>query len=136
MRRILKTLFWGVVCRRRVAGRAACPAVCPFEAGSYTMQTSDSIAVISLLLLFLVLYGVVRLVTRVVLYVPRAGSLWRGGRRRRAGDQAVTRDSGGAGRRGKGRCPARGPPRPRASGRHAANVAVGRRGGAAGRPRR
>jgi HemY protein len=54
------------------------------------VETSVSIALTALLLLFLVLYAVVRLVM-LILYVPRAGSLWRSGRRRRTGDIAVTR---------------------------------------------
>jgi HemY protein len=90
MRRILKTL---IVCGVILAVAwlvASLPGRLAIDAGPYTVETSDSIALIALLLLFIVLYGLIRLVM-LVLFVPRAGSLWRGGRRRRAGDEAVTR---------------------------------------------
>jgi HemY protein len=90
MRRILRTLFWGVVALAAAWFVATLPGRISFDFGPYTVETSSSVAVTALLLLFIVLYFVVRLVV-LVLFLPRAGSLWRGGRRRRAGDQAVTR---------------------------------------------
>lgn len=60
------------------------------EIGPYTVETSEAVALAALLLGFVVLYILVRVIS-LVLYVPRAGSLWRRGRRRAAGDQAVTR---------------------------------------------
>ena len=90
MRRILKTMFWGFVVFVFAWLIASLPGRLSIDAGPYIVETSDSIAVTSLLLAFVVLYVFVRLVA-LVLMVPRAGSLWRGGRRRRAGDLAVTR---------------------------------------------
>ena len=90
MRRIVKMLLLAavvVICAWLVA---SLPGRVSLEAGPYTVETSDSIALTSVLLLFVVLYVVFRLVS-LALYVPRAGSLWRGGRRRKAGDLAVTR---------------------------------------------
>ena len=90
MRRILKTIVWAVLAVAiawyisGLAGRVS------IEAGPYTVETSDSVLVAALLVLFALLYILVRVVTLVVL-VPRAGSLWRGARRRQAGERAVTR---------------------------------------------
>ncbi len=90
MHRILRTLFWGVVVFAAAWFVASLPGRISIDVGPYTVETSDSLAVTALLLLFIVLYVVVRLVM-LVLHIPRAGSLWRGGRRRQAGDLAVTR---------------------------------------------
>ena len=90
MRRILKTLIWCAVVLALAWLVASLPGRVSFDAGPYTVETSVSIAVTLLLLVFIVLYLVLRLVM-MVLFIPRAGSLWRGGRRRRAGDMAVTR---------------------------------------------
>ena len=90
MRRILRTLFWGVVVFAGAWFVASLPGRVSIDAGPYTIETSDAVAITALLLLFVVLYVLVRLVM-LILFVPRAGSLWRGGRRRRAGDLAVTR---------------------------------------------
>ena len=90
MRRILKTLFWGALVLGIAWLIASLPGRIAFDAGPYTVETSDSIALTVLLLLFLALYVLLRL-TMLTLRIPRAGSLWRGGRRRRAGEQAVTR---------------------------------------------
>jgi HemY protein len=90
MHRILRTLFWGVVVFAFAWFVATLPGRISIDAGPYTVETSNSLAFVMLLLLFLALYIVVRLCMLVV-YLPRAGSLWRGGRRRRAGDLAVTR---------------------------------------------
>ncbi len=90
MRRILKTIVWAVLAVAiawfisGLAGRVS------IEAGPYTLETSDSVLVAALLVLFALLYILVRVVTLVIL-VPRAGSLWRGARRRQAGERAVTR---------------------------------------------
>ncbi len=54
------------------------------------METSVSIAVVAVLLLFAALYVLFRLMIWV-LNVPRTGASWRGARRRRAGELAVTR---------------------------------------------
>ncbi len=90
MHRVLRTLFWGVIVFAGAWLVASLPGRISVDAGPYTIETSTSLAVTALLLLFVVLYFVIRLVLLVV-FIPRAGSLWRGGRRRRAGDQAVTR---------------------------------------------
>ena len=90
MRRILKTLIGCALILAVAWVIASLPGRLSIDAGPYTVETSDSIAVTALLLAFVVLYLLIRLVM-LVLFVPRAGSLWRGGRRRRAGDQAVTR---------------------------------------------
>ncbi|MGA3005503.1 MAG: heme biosynthesis HemY N-terminal domain-containing protein [Acetobacteraceae bacterium] len=90
MHRILRTLFWGVVVLAFAWFIASLPGRISIDIGPYTVETSSSLAVTALLLLFIVLYVLVRLVLLVV-FIPRAGSLWRGGRRRRAGDLAVTR---------------------------------------------
>ncbi len=90
MHRILRTLFWGVVVFAAAWLVASLPGRISVDAGPYTVETSDSIALTVLLLVFIVLYVVIRLVMLIV-RVPRAGSLWRGGRRRRAGEMAVTR---------------------------------------------
>ncbi|HEY3847428.1 MAG TPA: heme biosynthesis HemY N-terminal domain-containing protein [Acetobacteraceae bacterium] len=90
MHRILRTLFWGVVVLAFAWFVASLPGRISIDAGPYTVETSTSLAITALLLLFVVLYVVIRLVMLVV-FIPRAGSLWRGGRRRRAGDLAVTR---------------------------------------------
>jgi HemY protein len=90
MRRILKTLFWCVAAVVSAWLVASLPGRVAFDAGPYAIETSVSVALVALLLLFLVLYAVFRLIA-FVLRVPRAGSRWRGGRRRRAGDLAVTR---------------------------------------------
>jgi HemY protein len=90
MRRILKMLLVGFIVFAFAWVIAHLPGHVSFEVGPYTIETSDSIAVTSILLLFVLLYVLFRLVS-LALYVPRAGSLWRGGRRRKAGDLAVTR---------------------------------------------
>lgn len=90
MHRILRTLFWGIVVLAFAWFVANLPGRISIDTGPYTLETSTSLAVTALLLLFIVLYLVVRLVLLIV-FIPRAGSLWRGGRRRRAGDLAVTR---------------------------------------------
>lgn len=90
MHRILRTLFWGVVVLAFAWFIANLPGRLSIDVGPYSVETSTSLAVTALLLLFIVLYAVVRLVLLLV-FIPRAGSLWRGRRRRRAGDMAVTR---------------------------------------------
>jgi HemY protein len=90
MHRILRTLFWGVVVLAFAWFVASLPGRISVDFGRYNVETSSSLAVTALLVLFVVVYIVVRLVM-LVLFIPRAGSLWRGGRRRRAGDLAVTR---------------------------------------------
>ncbi|HEY3847243.1 MAG TPA: heme biosynthesis HemY N-terminal domain-containing protein, partial [Acetobacteraceae bacterium] len=90
MHRILRTLFWGVVVLAFAWFVASLPGRISIDAGPYTVETSTSLAVTALLLLFVALYVVIRLIM-LALFIPRAGSLWRGGRRRRAGDLAVTR---------------------------------------------
>ena len=90
MRRILKTLILCALILAVAWAIASLPGRLSIDAGPYTVETSDSIAITTLLLAFILLYLLIRLIM-LVLFVPRAGSLWRGGRRRRAGDQAVTR---------------------------------------------
>ena len=60
------------------------------DVGPYTVEASEPVALTALLLGFVLLYGLFRLIA-LLMYVPRAGSLWRSGRRRQAGDRAVTR---------------------------------------------
>jgi HemY protein len=90
MRRILKTLFVCALVLAIAWAIASLPGRLSVNAGPYTVDTRTSIALTALLLAFVLLYLLIRLVM-LVLFVPRAGSLWRGGRRRRAGDLAVTR---------------------------------------------
>ena len=90
MRRVLRTLFWGIIVFVCAWIVAHLPGRVSFDAGPYTVDTSVPIAVTAILLLFVVLYAIFRLVTLVV-RLPGAGSSWRGGRRRRSGDIAVTR---------------------------------------------
>src|SRR5271165_115709 len=90
MHRILRTLFWGVVVFAAAWFVASLPGRISIDVGPYTVETSVALAVTALVLLFIVLYVLVRLILLIV-RVPRAGSRWRGGRRRRAGDQAVSR---------------------------------------------
>jgi len=90
MRRILKVvvacaaivaLAWWVA---RLNGRV------DFDVGPYTVEGGDSIAVVALLLAFVVFYGLFRLLS-MVLRLHKFHAIWRGGRRRRAGELAVTR---------------------------------------------
>ena len=90
MRRVLKTLFWSVIVLAAAWFVAELPGRVSLETGPYEVETSVSVALVALLLAFIVLYVLFRLVTWVLM-VPRAGSLWRGARRRRAGELAVTR---------------------------------------------
>lgn len=90
MHRILRTLFWGIMVLAFAWFIASLPGRISIDFGPYNIETSSSLAVTALLLLFIVLYVLVRLILLLV-FIPRAGSLWRGSRRRRAGDQAVTR---------------------------------------------
>jgi HemY protein len=90
MRRILRTLFWAAIVFACAWFVASFPGRISFDVGPYNIETRDSVAFTALLLLFLALYLLVRLVM-LILHIPRTGSLWRGGRRRRAGDLAVTR---------------------------------------------
>jgi HemY protein len=90
MRRIAKTLFWGVLVLAAAWLIASLPGRVSLDAGPYTVETSDSIALTALLLLFVAIYVVFRLIA-VTFRITRFHSLWRSGRRRSAGDQAVTR---------------------------------------------
>jgi HemY protein len=90
MRRILKTLFWGVFVLAVAWSVAIVPGRISLDTGPYKVEASVSVAITALLLLFVMLYALVRLVM-LMLLVPRVGSLWRGGRRRKAGELAVTR---------------------------------------------
>jgi HemY protein len=90
MRRILRTLLWCAIAFAAAWFIANLPGRVSIEAGRYSIETGVPLALAAVLLLFVVLYGLFRLVTWLVL-IPRAGSRWRGGRRRRAGDMAVTR---------------------------------------------
>jgi HemY protein len=90
MWRIFRTLIWSVVALVAAWIIASLPGRVSLDAGPYVVETSDSIAVASLLLLFVVLYLLVRLVSGAF-RVSRFHSMWRTGRRRRAGDRAVTR---------------------------------------------
>jgi HemY protein len=90
MHRILRTLFWSLLVLAAAWFVASLPGRLSIDFGRYSIETSNSIAVTALLLLFVVLYVVARLIM-LILRVPRAHSLWRGGRRRRAGELAVTR---------------------------------------------
>ncbi len=90
MHRVLRTLFWGVVVMAAAWFIASLPGRISLDAGPYTVEISNSLALATLLLVFVVLYAVVRIVIWIV-FLPRAGSLWRGSRRRKAGDLAVAR---------------------------------------------
>jgi HemY protein len=90
MRVVLKTLVVGVIVFAAAWFVASLPGRMSLDVGPYNVETSDSLAVTTLLLVFLALYVLVRLLT-LILRLPRAGTMWRGGRRRRAGEHAVTR---------------------------------------------
>ena len=62
MRRVLKILFWAVVVFAAAWFVASLPGRISIDAGPYTVETSDSLAFTALLLLFIVLYVLVRLV--------------------------------------------------------------------------
>jgi len=90
MWRVVKTLFWGALVLGVAWFIASLPGRISFDVGPYTVETSDSFALVALLLVFVVSLGLLRLVT-LMLSLPRTGSRWRRERRRRAGDLAVTR---------------------------------------------
>jgi HemY protein len=90
MHHILRHLFWCAAAVAAAWAVASLPGRVSIDAGIYTIDVRTSIAVAALLLLFLVAHFAARLVQWAV-RAPRAHSLWRGGRRRRAGEQAVTR---------------------------------------------
>ncbi len=90
MRRVLSILFWSVLGLTFAWAVAHLPGRVTTVMGSYSVETSVPIAVTAALLVFLILYALFRLATWT-LRIPRMGLLWRYGRRRRAGDQAVTR---------------------------------------------
>jgi HemY protein len=90
MHRVLKPLLLGFLVFAAAWFVATLPGRISVEAGPYTVETSVAVALVALLLVFILLYVLFRVVT-VTLLLPRAGSLWRGARRRRAGDLAVTR---------------------------------------------
>ena len=85
MHRIARTLFWGALAFVCAWFVASLPGRISVDFPPYTVDTSVSLALVVLLLLFVALYVLVRLVLLIV-FIPRAGSLWRGARRRRAGD--------------------------------------------------
>lgn len=90
MRRILSILIWSALGLTFAWAVAHLPGRVTTLIGPYAVETSVPIAVTAVLLAFLVLYAIFRLAAWT-LRIPRMGSLWRYGRRRRAGDQAVTR---------------------------------------------
>ena len=90
MRRILSILIWSALGLTFAWAVAHLPGRVTTLIGPYVVETSVPIAVTAVLLAFLVLYAIFRLAAWT-LRIPRMGSLWRYGRRRRAGDQAVTR---------------------------------------------
>lgn len=69
---------------------AALPGAVSITVASYTFQSSTPVAIVLLAVLFLVIYGVVRLLA-ALLGAPRALRRARRERRRAGGDQAVTR---------------------------------------------
>ena len=90
MRRIFSILLWsafGLVVAWVVAHL---PGRVNAVVGSYSVETGVPVAVTLGLLLFVILYALFRLFA-VLLRIPYHGSIWRVGRRRRAGDVAVTR---------------------------------------------
>ena len=90
MGRILKLLILCIAALAAAWAIASLPGRVSAEIGPYTVETSEAVALTMLLLAFLVLYVLFRLIS-LAIYLPRAGSLWQRGRRRRAGDLAVTR---------------------------------------------
>ena len=90
MRRILSVLLWSALAITFAWIVAHLPGRVNATVGRYTMEVGVPVAVTAMLLIFLILYLLFRLFA-LVLRLPRHGSVWRLGRRQRAGDLAVTR---------------------------------------------
>ena len=90
MRRILWILFGCFLVLGFAWTIATLPGRISVRAGTYSVDTSLPVAVALLLAAFLLIYALAR-VLLWIWRVPRSGSGWRSGRRRRNGDQAVTR---------------------------------------------
>ena len=90
MRRILYALSASALVLAAAWALASLPGRVSADIDGTTIEASTSIAASALLLAVLLLYVVFRTLA-TLLRLPRFGSLWRTGRRRQAGDLAVTR---------------------------------------------
>ena len=70
MHRILRTLFWAVVVFAIAWVIASLSGRISVDVGPYTVETSDALAVTTLLALFLALYGLLRLVSLIPVRPP------------------------------------------------------------------
>jgi HemY protein len=90
MRHVLKAAFWGGLILAICLLIANLPGQIAIDAGPWSVEARNSVALTVVVLGFLALYLLLRLIATVV-GMSRFHSLWRGGRRRRAGELAVTR---------------------------------------------
>lgn len=90
MRTILKFILWAAVLLTIALGVAKLPGRMVIDAGPYSVEARDSVAVGAVLVLFVLLLALLWLL-RAVSRILRYGSTWRAGRRRKAGEDAVTR---------------------------------------------
>jgi HemY protein len=66
------------------------PGTVSAEIGAISFQAETPVVAVGLLASFIILYGVVRLIGELI-FLPHTIRRWRGGRRRRSGDLAITR---------------------------------------------
>jgi HemY protein len=90
MRRLLKTIFWGVVFLAVAWWVSGLRGAVSIDAGPYNVEATVPVAITAVLVLFGLLYLLFRLVVWII-GMTRFHSVWRSGRRRRAGERAVTR---------------------------------------------
>ena len=90
MRHVLKAIFWGGLILAIALLIASLPGRISIDAGPWSVETQDSVALGTVLVLFVVLYLLVRLVA-AMFRVARYGWFWRSRRRRNAGELAITR---------------------------------------------
>jgi HemY protein len=90
MRHVLKAVLWGGLILAVALGIANLPGQIAIDAGAWSLEARNSVALTVVLLGFVTLYLLLRLIANVI-GISRFGSLWRSGRRRRAGELAVTR---------------------------------------------
>ena len=90
MGRVLKIVVLGALVGWAAWSVAALSGRVSGEIAGFTVEASARVALLGLIMLFGVLYGLMR-VLAAVWHLPGAGGRWRAERRRRGGDIAVTR---------------------------------------------
>jgi HemY protein len=90
MRRVLLFLFFAVVIIAAAWWLALLPGTVSAEIGTFSFEAELPVVALGLLVLFILLYLLVRLIGGTVLF-PESVRRWRTGRRRESGDLAVTR---------------------------------------------